>query len=381
MKVSLFGGFGEKGRTSVGVETSHSRLILDVGINTSGKGADVYPEIAAERLRATDAILVTHAHEDHVGALGWCFANGFTGRAYMTAETRTDMQAILTAYDAASGRAPLDPRAIEMVTPGDRFTIGDFEISTGRSGHIVGGIWYALRADGRHLVYCGDVVPHSAVFDMDPLPGCDALLYDGSYGVDPVSTKVRILEILRWIEEHPRGCILPTPLAGRSLELLAALKGPVAIHRSMRGPLNAQATEGGWLRAGVGEDLVARIAAAHDWSETEPFPAFPLLVHDGMGMTGPAGPALARAGDENQPVLLTGHIPGGSPAERLLKTNRASWIRLPTHPTLSENKALLVGCAPKIALAHSCGMEDQKRLHDLFPKISRTLRTGQEFTL
>ncbi|MBL8808370.1 MAG: MBL fold metallo-hydrolase [Rhodospirillales bacterium] len=381
MKVSLFGGFGEKGRTSVGIETPGCRLILDVGINTSGKGADAYPKVDAERLRRTDAILVTHAHEDHVGALGWCFANGFSGRVYMTAETRGDMREIVAAYDAVSGRSSLDFDSIETISPGARFSIGNIGVSTGRSGHIVGGIWYALSDGDRRLIYCGDVVPHSAVFEMDPLPSCNALLYDGSYGVDPIGTDARIRDILAWIDAHPHGCLLPTPLAGRSLELLAALKGVVAIHGSMREPLNAQVAEHKWLRAGMGAELAARIAAARDWNEKAALPDCPLLVHDGMGMTGPAAIALARAGEERHPVLLTGHIPTGSPAERLLKAGQADWIRLPTHPTLPENQMLLRGCSPQIALAHSCSTQDMEKLRVAFPAVSRTLVTGQEFTL
>jgi Cft2 family RNA processing exonuclease len=381
MKISFFGGFGEKGRTSVGVQSAESRLILDVGINTSGRGPDVYPKIPAERLRETGAILVTHAHEDHVGALGWCFANGFAGRVYMTAETREDMQAVVAAYDSASGRAPLDLQRIETIRPGDRFTVGDIEVSTGRSGHIVGGVWYCLGDGERRLVYCGDVVPRSTVFEMDQIPACNAVVYDGSYGVDPVSTEARIRDILAWIDARPGGCVLPTPLAGRSLELLVALKGPVAIHSSMRASLSGQAGERKWLRTGISAALLARISAARDWEEHAPFPDCPLLVHDGMGMSGPARIALARAGEEGRAVLLTGHVPTGSPAEALLEAGKADWIRLPTHPTLPELQTLLRGCSAQIAIAHSCGPDDQERLRAAFPSISRTPVTGQDMTL
>ena len=93
MRVTFHGGFGEKGRTSLGLASAGTSIILDVGINTSdgsavAPGPAYYPAIAPDTLAATDAIVVSHAHEDHIGALGWCVANGFRGRFLMTAETR-----------------------------------------------------------------------------------------------------------------------------------------------------------------------------------------------------------------------------------------------------------------------------------------------------
>ena len=87
MRLMLHGGFAEKGRTCVGIEVDGYRLLLDTGVKTSATGGDYYPAISAAALRATDAIVITHAHEDHVAALGWCIARGFRGRIFMTAES------------------------------------------------------------------------------------------------------------------------------------------------------------------------------------------------------------------------------------------------------------------------------------------------------
>ncbi|HEY7788423.1 MAG TPA: MBL fold metallo-hydrolase, partial [Casimicrobiaceae bacterium] len=88
MRLVLHGGFGEKGRTSVAVESAGYRLLIDAGVNTSARDRDgYYPAISEAALAATDAIVITHGHEDHVGALGWCLAKGFRGRIFMTTET------------------------------------------------------------------------------------------------------------------------------------------------------------------------------------------------------------------------------------------------------------------------------------------------------
>ena len=381
MIVTLHGGFGEKGRTSVGVETGNTSLLLDVGVNTSGSGADIYPRISQGQLRRQSAIVVSHAHEDHVGALGWCLANGFAGQVFMTAETEAEMRDIVAAYDAASGRAALAISGIQIIAPGQSFTVGDAIIASGRSGHTVGGIWLSV-SDRRHrVIYCADVVPGSGVLGMDPLPPCDAILFDGSYGVDPVGMNERTAQIKAWLREHPGGCLLPTPLAGRSLELLGALSEPAAIHASMRQPLLRQIADESWLRPGIGALLRERILAAEDWTDNMPFPQRPILVHDGMGIAGPAAVAIGRAARERLPILLTGHLPTGSPAQILFAAGRAAWIRLPTHPTLPDNLALLGACGARIAVPHSCSPDEMEQFRGQFPAVVRTLVTGQSFSL
>ena len=102
MRVDFYGGFGEKGRTCVGIESGGFRLLLDAGVKTSARGSgDYYPAISAERLEKTDAMIVTHGHEDHLAAVGWCIERGFSGRMFMTDETRSEAEPCLEAYAGA----------------------------------------------------------------------------------------------------------------------------------------------------------------------------------------------------------------------------------------------------------------------------------------
>jgi mRNA degradation ribonuclease J1/J2 len=73
MQLSLYGGFGEKGRTSIGVAHDGYRLIVDAGVKTSTPrdAADYYPAIPREHLAQAAAMVVTHGHEDHAAAIGW----------------------------------------------------------------------------------------------------------------------------------------------------------------------------------------------------------------------------------------------------------------------------------------------------------------------
>ena len=106
MRLVLHGGFGEKGRTCIGVEHDGFRMLLDAGVKTSARGADeYYPAIDAAELAATDVLVFTHAHEDHLAALGWCIEHGFAGRVLMTEQTRQEAFAVLDGYGHGSERA------------------------------------------------------------------------------------------------------------------------------------------------------------------------------------------------------------------------------------------------------------------------------------
>jgi glyoxylase-like metal-dependent hydrolase (beta-lactamase superfamily II) len=377
MKIRIHGGVGEKGRTCIGVEHGSTRLLLDVGVDTSAPGGPgYYPAISPEELAATEAIIVTHAHEDHVGALGWCLANGFSGQILMTAEAAAETDPTLQAYASAEERALAQAAEFEIIEAGKPFRLGGITIETGRSGHVVGGVWCHLTADGRRLGYCGDVVPASPVFAMDAMPACDLLLVDASYGEDRVPAWERGLAVTRWLEAHPSGAVLPTPLSGRSVELIALIDTPIAIHPSMQAPLAQQIAANSWLAPGIADELSRKLAGALLWREGEALPQAALLCHDGMGLAGPSAAALAQAQAERKPVLLTGHVPKGSPGDAMLAAGKAQWLRFPTHPTLPENAALAAANGAPVVLAHSCDAVTARALARTIPGLHPAPKPG-----
>jgi len=365
MRIVLYGGFAEKGRTCVGVESAGYRVLLDAGVMTSVRGdADYYPSIDADALRTQDAIVVAHAHEDHVAALGFCIANGFRGRIFMTPETARESRAILADYAEPAHAALAHAAAIEPLPVGrNALALGPFTLSTGRSGHIVGGVWCALDDGHERLVYCSDVAPGGPVFAYDPIPRCDALIIDASYADDATRAAERAAGIAAWIGARPQGCVLPTPLFGRSAELLAIVPGPIALAPGMRGRLRA------------------RLARAIDHDGQSALPRAALLCHDGMGMSGSSPAILAIARASAHPVLFTGHVPGGTAGEQMMRDGLASWIRLPTHPTLPENVALCAAAAPALLLGHSCDAAALARLVRHIPNLRADAKTGDTLSV
>ncbi len=109
-----------------------------------------------------------------------------------------------------------------------------------------------------------------------------------------------------------------------------------------------------------------------------------------MGIAGPSREILAFAAAQGHPVLFTGHLPADSPGERMVAAGQAAWLRLPTHPTLSENVAIAARqrrrdrhrafvrratlarlAAPHCAAARRC--RDRRSARDLRRKTMRIL--------
>lgn len=382
MKIDLMGGFGEKGRTSVAVESQGHRILLDAGIKVGASGAEYYPEFG-ESVADLEALFISHAHEDHVGALSRLLALGYAGPLFMTRETCDETPATLAGYaEARDLRAfPLPVSRVKLFTPGETVDVGNFSVRTGRSGHVVGGVWFHVADGESSAVYSADVVPGSGVFLMDAIPECDLLILDASYGADPVSGATRAQMISKWVSRHSDGCLLPTPLSGRSLELIAAMPGQFAIHASMRVSLEAQMSAVEALLPGVPEMLSSRLQNAADWDDTEALPSMPLLADDGMGRAGPSARLIPRAAEESFPVLLTGHLPAGSPADILHRAGRAEWVRMPTHPTLAENSAIWERAGRPMTLGHSCEASQLDELKIHIPALRSDCRTGQRIAV
>jgi hypothetical protein len=65
----------------------------------------------------------------------------------------------------------------------------------------------------------------------------------------------------------------------------------------------------------------------------------------------------------------------------LLARQQASWIRLPTHPTLRENLALVASSGAAKAIGHSCDRPTLAALRSHLPQLDASLATGDRVSL
>ncbi|RLG40791.1 MAG: MBL fold metallo-hydrolase [Thermoproteota archaeon] len=163
LKVKPLGAIGEVGRSAILVETEDRRILLDYGIKLRPKQSPLFPP----EVEDVDAVLLTHAHLDHSGALPLLFRRKKAPVVYGLDITRDFIELLLydsikvakkRGYQIGYGsqeikRLMRNFRPIEYGVP---FKIGSVEVIPFDAGHIPGSAMYYLRKDGTSLLYTGD---------------------------------------------------------------------------------------------------------------------------------------------------------------------------------------------------------------------------------
>lgn len=200
-------------------------------------------------LAAVDTVLLTHAHIDHSGWLPRAVRLGLKAPVYTTEGTAELLELLLMdaahlqEEDAAwankkgySKHRPAEPlftsvdalRVLKYVEsqPYDRWLdLGDgIRARFGNAGHILGAAFIELRVPEtggeRTLVFSGDVGRYGVPLhrDPDPLPACDTLIIESTYG-DREHTSEPVVEQIRRVFKETierRGVVLiPAFAVGR----------------------------------------------------------------------------------------------------------------------------------------------------------------------
>ena len=239
------------------VETGASRVLLDCGLfqglkelrDRNWKQPPVDP-------RTLDAVVLSHAHIDHVGYLPALVKHGYRGPVYCTPATADLLGVMLRdaaylqeehAEDANRHRysrhAPALPlytvadaeetlKLVEARPYGTPFPAArDVEVTYRPAGHIMGSATVTLDLDGGHgtkVVFSGDLGRWDRPVLHDParVPAADILLCESTYG-DRVHAGNPLEELARIVHEvAQRGgaLIVPAFAVGRTQELLYHLR-------------------------------------------------------------------------------------------------------------------------------------------------------------
>lgn len=154
-----------------------------------------------------DAVFLTHAHIDHSGFLPALVKNGFHGPIFCT-EATADLCEVLL-IDAAkiqeedanylnkhklSKHKPALPlftmeeakKALDLFEPvgKDGAQIGDIHVNFHPNGHILGSSYLDVTAQGKHILFSGDVGrPHDIIMHSPQAPCyADYLVIESTYG-------------------------------------------------------------------------------------------------------------------------------------------------------------------------------------------------------
>jgi metallo-beta-lactamase family protein len=203
LRVTFHGGAGAVTGSNFLVEGTKGKLLVDAGLE---QGRDFcldcmyapFPYDAS----AIQALVITHAHLDHIGRAPKLVREGFHGKAYMTPATRDLMELMLR--DSVSllareakryGRDPLygvedvdglmqlvetiDYHQEREVAPGLSIYLRD-------TGHILGAASVRVKdtSDGTSAVFTGDIgnSPNPYLNDAEKVDDADAVIMEAVYG-------------------------------------------------------------------------------------------------------------------------------------------------------------------------------------------------------
>jgi Cft2 family RNA processing exonuclease len=250
----------EIGANSYYLEIGGHRLVLDCGMHPKNTGEDALPDLKAIAGRGIEAVLISHAHQDHIGTLPVVMRRFPRAHVFLTEATAEVGNVLLhnsvnvmtrqreeigeMSYplfthretDRASERWRWCPLRQRISIAGERASQREKDALTFEffeAGHVLGSAGILVRAEGQTVFYSGDVnfddqtIMQAAIFPEEKV---DVLIMECTRGdhAKPAGwtrsgEEQRFAEAL--VNAFDRGaCVLvPVFALGKTQEVLAML--------------------------------------------------------------------------------------------------------------------------------------------------------------
>jgi len=250
----------EIGANSYYLEIGRHRLMLDCGMHPKNTGEDALPYLNTIADRGIEAILISHAHQDHIGTLLVAMRRSPGARVFMTEATAEIGNVLLhnsvnvmtrqreeigeMSYplfthretDRASERWRWCPLRQRISIAGERAPQRERNALTFEffdAGHVLGSTGILLRAEGQSVFYTGDVnfddqtIMEAANFPEEKI---DVLIMEctrGDHAKPAGWTRAgeerRLAEALEGAFERGACVLIPVFALGKTQEVLAML--------------------------------------------------------------------------------------------------------------------------------------------------------------
>jgi KH/beta-lactamase-domain protein len=252
IRIIGLGSFCEVGRSAILVDTGESRVLLDAGISPSASGVEALPYFNTPefRLEDLDAVIISHAHVDHMAAVPILYKYGYRGPVFVTPPTRDLMLLMLTDFIELSkgeGREPpftMKEVALMMtrVIPVNYNVVvdvaPDIKLTFVNAGHILGSALVHLHIGQGlfNLLYTSDLKYYRIKGDrgtrllppaVEEFHRVEALIIEGTYGSKEPQPRDKaeadLIALVNKLNETKGKLLIPVMAVGRGQDILYVL--------------------------------------------------------------------------------------------------------------------------------------------------------------
>jgi len=295
--LSALGGSGENGRNCYLIEVPDGYLLLDCGVKREIIDGQVgfYPSLTKEIVAKIKAVFLSHCHEDHVAGLPLLYQLGYKGKVYASLETISEVPKFITKWmdyvDKNQGELPYERAMMEQIqfVPVELGVqeIEGMQVETGRSGHVLGGLWYIFTVNSKRILFTGDMCKEPGVLAWDQPENCDAAIMNAAYAGKQISQPKQFEMLLNAVQSCIMAggkVLLPVPPKGRGIEIAQFLGKNLSdvkifVEEAVAVSFHELATKHQWIQDGVLSEFPSSLEVVSTDEEREA-----ALQHEGAAV-------------------------------------------------------------------------------------------------
>jgi putative mRNA 3-end processing factor len=233
LQIGFLGGTREVGRIAITVKTEKTQVLLDCGVmlnHEPGFPMHIPP-------KEVDAIILTHSHLDHSGAVPIFYIDG--KKQLYTNRLNLELTQILVSdfIHLSSYYLPFEylelgsmMRSNKHVDFGVEETVGDIKFQLLNAGHTPGSAQILVEAEGKRILYTGDF----NIIDTRLLEGAkmeygdlDAVIMESTYAdedhTERLALEKHLVDAVTDVVERGGTVLIPAFGVGRSQEIACVL--------------------------------------------------------------------------------------------------------------------------------------------------------------
>lgn len=247
IRLTGLGSFREVGRSCLLLQTPQTRVMLDCGMAVSLTATKPYPYLDASEfnIQTLDAVILSHAHMDHVGMVPFLFEYGYKGPVYCTRPTR-DIAALMQLdyiqiCQRENRKAFYSSKSIEeairhciTLEYGEVTDIApDMRITFQNAGHLLGSSSVHVHiGDGLYnIVYSGDIkYENTKLFEraFTDYTRAEAIIIESTYGSEPNKPlhkdgAASLVQNVKKALDRGGRVLIPSFAVGRSQDIITIL--------------------------------------------------------------------------------------------------------------------------------------------------------------